>query len=173
MHISTSEIKAIKLVLCNISTVLVITKYICMQELQNMNYVILVALHKTYILSYLYLKLALHKIKMNIKVMLIMEKFNFSLLRMTLNSKLKKYHDNLGDCRRKRKALYHNTFNNIFTLLLNYFLSALGSTKYIAGSKDKCLQKHVMRLLYSILITDLYSSHLFMFISCLIRILFY
>lgn len=138
-----------------------------------MNYVILVTLHKTYMLLYLYLKLALQKIKINIKVLLMMEKFNFSLLRMTLNSKFKKYYDNLGDCRRKRKALYYNIFNNIFPLLLNYFLSALGPTKYIAGNKYKCLQKYLMRLLDSILITYLYSSHLLMLLSCLIRILFW
>ena len=49
-------------------SVLVRMKHICMYELQNMNCVILVILHRSETLSYLHLKIALHNIEMNNRI---------------------------------------------------------------------------------------------------------
>lgn len=89
MYISRSEIKTFELILCSTSTLSVRIKYIYiyLHGLQNINYVILVSLHMSYMLLHLHLKLGLHNVKMNGKTMLIIKDFYFSLFRIILKSK--------------------------------------------------------------------------------------
>lgn len=54
MPLSGSEIKILDLVLHSISTVLIRTKCICVYELQNMNCVISVFLHRNIILIFVF-----------------------------------------------------------------------------------------------------------------------
>lgn len=58
----------VELVVQSISTILIRLKCICMYELQNTNYVILMILQMSKTFLYLLLKLTLHNIKMNSKI---------------------------------------------------------------------------------------------------------
>lgn len=63
--IPKSELKPVELVVCGVSILLIRTTYICIYKLQNTNCRISVILHANEVGLYLYLKLALHNVKIN------------------------------------------------------------------------------------------------------------
>lgn len=68
LSVPPSSVSQSQTILCSVFTALGRTKYICMNEVQNKNCVILVILHISSMLLYFHLKLALHNIKMNSKI---------------------------------------------------------------------------------------------------------